>query len=446
MGVLAGVFMLRGVVSMAEAVPGGEAPLIPERLSLEAAVAIAREWNPRINQAREIRREQDGALEATRSSGLPQIDLTGVYWREEEGRAGGFGGPERPDQDFWRVGVELNQALYSGGILAAAVRGRRLRNEALDLDVAAHEARVVADVHRAFYQVLLARDAIAVQEESITLFLRQLDLARNRYEAGSGARFDVLQAEVQVANARPPLIRAKNQYRLARERLRTALGVPASADRGDGASWVLEGELTFDPLAIDLDTALDQARELRPEKRALDRLMAAAEQDVLRARSQRKPRVGFFANYGIEKDRFEDEADTLEGWQAGVEARMPLWEGWRIRGETAQAVSRSLQTTWQAEALGLDIDLEVRNAWMRAWEARDLVEAVEQVIVQAEEAVRLAENRYRAGALTQLDVLSTQLDLTRARLERITAVHDFLVAEVDLRLAMGTLGLENLAE
>jgi outer membrane protein TolC len=184
-------------------------------------------------------------------------------------------------------------------------------------------------------------------------------------------------------------------------------------------------------------TALDEAMSQRPELAAIGRRREAAEQDLRRARAQRSLTVDLFANYGYEQDRYDADADPLDGWQAGVTARIPIWEGGRIKGDVAQAKSRLEQAGLREQSARLTAELEVRNAWNKAHEAEEILAAAALVIKQAEEALRLAENRYSVGAITQLDVLSSQLEFTQAKLNRITAVHDLYVAMVELEQAIG---------
>ncbi|HMO50940.1 MAG TPA: TolC family protein [Kiritimatiellia bacterium] len=415
-----------------------ETPPLPTALDIAGAVRLAHTHNPALNESRERLVEQDGLLLSTESSRKPFIDGFGLYQVEDENRIGSFGGGGDADEAYWRAGVQLVQPLYSGGLLNATVRSRRFQSQALEASVEEIRHRVMTQTHRLFYAALLAREVVEVRKEAIELLEKQLELARNRFEAGAGPRFDVLQAEVRLANARPTLIRAVNLYRIAIEELRTILGLPYAPGQSP-ADIHLAGSLEREMAFPDLAEALAEARENRPDLEALARQRDAAEQDIQRSRAQRAPRINFFANYSMENDRYSETSERLDGWQAGVEARLSLWEGGRIRGETAQAQSRFQQLHYRQDAAHLRVELEVRQAWSRAEEAREILDATNLVITQAEEALRLAENRYAVGSLTQLDVLTSQLELTQARVEQLTAQHDFAIAVIELEAAMGRL-------
>jgi len=417
----------------------GESPTLemPARLDLITAVNLAHLHNPVINEAREKINEQDGLLMSTESAAYPSIGAYGQYQWDESERIGMFGVGTDPDQEQWRAGVQLTQPLYSGGLLRSTIASRRFQTDAFKEDVAAAEGKIMAQVHVNFFNALLAREVLNVRKESLALLENQLVLARNRFDAGAGARFDVLQAEVRVANARPPLIQAENNYRIAIDQLRTSLGARYSDGSGP-ENIALDGELAPQGNDLSLADAIIQAMQERPELLALAKRRESAEQEVRKSKAQRSPRFDLYSSYGIENDRFNPDADPLQGLEAGVQAKMSLWESGRIRGEIAQAKSRLQQTEFRETSARLAAELDVRNAWNRAHEAREIMQAAELGIKQAEEALRLAQNRYSAGALTQLDVLSSQLEYTQSKLNRISAVHDFNVAHVELLLAIGS--------
>lgn len=409
---------------------------MPAKLDLMTAVNLAHQYNPVINEAREKINEQEGLLMSTESAAFPSIGAYGQYQWDESERIGSFGGGSDPDQEQWRAGVQLTQPVYSGGLLRSTITSRRFQTDAFKEEVRAAESTVMAQVHLNFYQALLAREVLSVRKESLALLENQLVLASNRFTAGAGARFDVLQAEVRVANARPPLIQAENNYRLAIDQLRNSLGAVYASSAGP-ESILLEGTLIPEGKDSSLDSAIAEALQNRPELRAIARRRESAEAELRKAKAQRAPRIDFYSSYGVENDRFNPDADPLQGIEAGVQAKLSLWESGRIRGEVAQARSRLKQIEFRESSARLSAELEVRNAWNRAHEAREIMQAAELGITQAEEALRLAQNRYSVGALTQLDVLTSQLEYTQSKLNRISAVHDYNAAHIDLLLAIG---------
>ena len=122
---------------------------------------------------------------------------------------------------------------------------------------------------------------------------------------------------------------------------------------------------------------------------------------------------------------------------AFVRTGIPIIDAGLTKGRVQQAESRLRQAELGAEQKALDIEGEVRDAWV-AWEEGSMIlDSSHKVVEQAEEALRLARASFEAGAATQLDVLQSQLELTRARLEEATALHTYHTALAGLRRAMG---------
>ncbi len=121
---------------------------------------------------------------------------------------------------------------------------------------------------------------------------------------------------------------------------------------------------------------------------------------------------------------------------AGVQAQWNIFDGRAVAGRVAQAKSQLRQTKLVIEEAILAIDVEVRRSHSSLIEAWELVDASGKVIEQASEALRLAEARYNAGTATQLDLLTSQVDLTRAKLNQLEAFYRYNVALAAMRKAI----------
>src|SRR5205085_3731424 len=127
----------------------------------------------------------------------------------------------------------------------------------LDLQAVINDA--LLDVRTGFYRVLLAGEQIKVQESNLELLQQQLKTATERFEAGTVSSFEKLRAEVAVANAKVPLITARNDYRLAIEALRLALGFSTNTPESLQKVPEFVGTLDFTPVNFDLAAAFSAA-------------------------------------------------------------------------------------------------------------------------------------------------------------------------------------------
>ena len=408
---------------------------VPEELNLTYALSFALDNNYAIRQAQERIREQEGIILEVRSAQIPNVSASADYTRNAKDVSASMPAQTRD----WRFGVQATQVLYAGGGVTASVKGSRLAREAAALELQGVINEQLLLVRQRFYAVLLARQRIGVQEENVKLLEEQLKDARNRFEAGATSNFEVLRAEVALANGRPALITARNAYRVAIEELRQVIGFANVS--GPNATKVPQfvGTLEAGPQPeYDLVDALARARTQRPEIERLARLDAAGEQQVVVARSNYVPQVAAFGRYDwVRGGPSSGWSDRRDGWTAGLQASWDVFDGRATAGRVAQAKSRLMQTKLALDEATLAIDVEVRRAHSSLTEAWELVEASGKVVEQAAEALRLANVRYGAGTATQLDVLTSQVALTDARLNQLVAFYNHNVALAAMRKALG---------
>ncbi len=410
-----------------------ESPSAPRPLTLEAALNYAAAHNPALLRTKEQISEQEGVLVEARAGQLPTVAASGSYRRTDDGL---LESPLYSDRG-WTIDVKARQVLYAGGGVTAQISGQRERLEAVRLLFTAALNDTLFSVRQQFYAVLLNRELIGVQEEAMTVLKLELTNARNRREAGAGSDFDVLRAEVAVANAQPALIRACNTYRVAQDRLRATLGAPAS-DPSLVTELEVQGELTVPHRNIALVEAVTTARAQRPELLQSERLIKSAELAIRGARSGYLPTVSAVAGYEWTRPSLAaSQLSHLDGWTAGVQANWNIFDGRQTAGRISQARSRANQARYTAEERQLGVEVEVRQAHSSLLEAVELLSSSTKVVEQARESLRLSQVRFSAGSATQLDVLSAQSALTLARSNFAQAQHAYAVALAALQRAMG---------
>jgi outer membrane protein TolC len=423
-------------VSAAQPAP----PDVPPRLDLKGAIGFAVENNFAIRQARERIREQEGLIVEIKAQVLPNASLNSLYSLTDRELSSdrGFGAAPDKDQQYWSIALEVRQLLYSGGGVKNALDAQKLARESALLELQGVINDALLDVRTRFYNVLLTREQIGVQEENVRLLREQLQTAKNRFEAGSSSNFEVLRAEVAVANAQPALIRARNGYRTAIDELRQALGY--ANPRAESVRKIPEflGTLDFQPVNYDLQKALDDARANRPELKRLEKLALAREAGVKVAKSDYQPDLALVGGYELRKNNFSDRfKNSPDGWSIGLQSNWAIFDGRATAGRVAQARSQLNQARLLTAETTLAVEVEVRRALSSLQEAAELAEAAQKVVAQAEEALRLADARYAAGTATQLDVLEARVALTDSRNNQLSANYSYNVAVAAMRKAVG---------
>jgi outer membrane protein len=418
--------------AVASAQPAPRQP-VPETLDLKTAIGFALENNFAIRQARERIKQQEGIVIEVSSRSIPNVGADAAYQRNDRDISNGF----PPSDQAWQINLTASQVLYAGGGVQSSIRGSKLARDAAILELQSVINDALLQVRTGFYSVLLAREQIKVQESNLELLQQQLKTATDRFEAGTVSSFEKLRAEVAVANAKAPLIAARNDYRLAIESLRQSLGFTTNTPESMRKVPDLIGTLEYTHQNFDLQAAFDSARANRPDLERIAKLTESRSEAVTTARSTYYPNVAAFGGYSLRKGTTNDFGDSNRGWLVGVQSQWNIFDGRATAGRVAQARSLLEQTRLTLTEAQLAIDVEVRRAHSQWQQATELAEASARVVEQAEEAVRLANARYNAGTGTQLDVLAAQVDLTTARNNQLQAYYGYNVAVASLRKAMG---------
>lgn len=422
--------------------------MVPDELTLNYALAFALDNNFAIRQAKERIRQQEGVVLEVSARSIPSLAVNSTYNGNGRGLTQSFSASVPVNTRSWTLGIAATQVLYAGGAVRAGIAGANSARAAAISELQAVINDALLDVRTKFYAVLLARERIRVQEQNAELLRRQLDDVKNRYEVGTVSHFEVLRSEVALANAQPPLITARNNYGLAVEDLRQALGFATPDVTSLRKIPEFVGTLDYAPAAIDLASAVASARTRRPELQRLAQLVEARTQDVRRQRAGYLPTLNASVGYQFRNAPYDYSAsvlrvgtnrfdDALRDWTFGLQGSWPVFDGRATAGRVRQARSAVAQAELSLTQGQLAIDVEVRRACLQYEEATELAEASKKVVEQAEEAVRLADARYSAGTATQLDVLQARTDLTTARLNQLQAYYSFNVANAALRRAMG---------
>src|SRR5882724_3713271 len=198
---------------------------ITQPLSMVDALDLTLRQNSGLQKARADSEASRGLVIQTRAVALPTVTAAGKYTREDQGLIQKFPGVNAsfPDES-WSTSIQIVQTIYQGGRTLSAFRAARLSKEQSVFQYQTAVADALLATRVAYYDVLVAEQQILVNEASVNLLNEELQDQQRRYEAGTVPRFNVLQAEVAVANDRPPLIKARNAYRIAKNNLSNLLG------------------------------------------------------------------------------------------------------------------------------------------------------------------------------------------------------------------------------
>ncbi len=447
-------------------------PDVPD-LTLDDAISTALKQNPDILNAIQQIRLTRGQVIEIRAQSLPQLDLTAAYTQQQRSlvdpkqpsRGGGSIGPATitaPDgaistidfgdgggggADFnffvndksYNIQLQASQLIYSGGGVLAGIRAAKFVEDSAYFSLRQTIDQTISSVKTSFHQVILNRALVVAQQQSVNLLEEQLTDQQNRYEAGTIPRFNVLQAEVALSNAKPPLIQALNNLRIAQYELVVLLGANYPTSSPSEVPFNVVGVLPYRPRAINADESIRVAIERSPLLKSQRRNILAQSQNVKVAFSGYFPVLSATSGYVIQNNTaFSSLGEITQGWTAGIQGSWAIFDGLETAGRTAQARAQLEQAAISYDDSVRQVILAVQLAISNLQTASETLESQQQNVVQATEALRLSQERLDAGAGTQLDVLNAQVALLQAQTTVLQARFDYIdaLAQYDLALSL----------
>jgi len=286
--------------------------------------------------------------------------------------------------------------------------------------------QLLATVKTQFYQVVVNRELIKVQEQSVHLLETQLKDQQNRFEAGTVPRFNVLQAEVALYNQLPQLITAQNNYRISNLTLAKTIGLDFQPRRGENPPLEIVGEMPYIPRTINLADAIEIGKQRRPFLKQARANVLNQLQQVRATAGQLLPTITTTGGgEWVSSPTNSSWHDISKGWIAQVQGSMPIWDSGAIYGQVQQQRALLSETKITYDDDVRQVELEVQTAYSNLQQNRELIKSQEKNVEQAEEALRLAKARLDAGAGVQLDVLNAQVQLLTAQSTRLQALFGY---------------------
>ncbi len=425
------------------------APWLSKPFSLEECLNVALTQNGEIVKSQKELEAAYGVVIQTRAIAIPKVRFSGEYTHTDDDALESVDFPSipglpafngiSPGNDFWSGNVRLVQSIFEGGRIHAALRSATLTKEQALWRHQAVVADIALEVRLGFYNTLLAVQQIVVSEASVRLLEKELEDTNRRFAAGTVPKFNVLRAEVELANAQPDLIRARNAHRITKNLLVNLMGYHVPTDVFEDIPLVLNGTLEVEPLDISLQQALAMALERRPELTALQKGELLRKEAIKSARAGQYPSVQGYVGYGSRAPTMADDfTRDISGWQAGVVVSWDIFDGMYTRGKVREARANYERAVEEKDDTSRKIELEVRSSFSTLIEAKEVLRSQVKVLEQADEALRLARARADAGTGTQLDVLSAQTALTASRTTQIRAQREYAAAKARLERAMGS--------
>ena len=353
-------------------------------------------------------------------------------------------------RNTWRASLSFSQSLWSGGRNGAQISLAGVGREFAQLGLTTARAQLLYEVTQAYYDAVLSDQLVniaAATLEQAGATLRQVEAGLN---AGTQPEFEVLRARVNRDTQQPVLIRQRVNRALAYLRLKRLLDLPAEADL-QLADALSDENLPPPPVFVERVSAVENTLRSSdtpsltvgtlslPERVAVEQASATVrtrEASLKLTEAQRMPAVSFNSNYAriAYPDNVLVPSFDRSNWTVGVSMSVPILTGGRQRGDEIVAredLEQSRLQQKQAEELAA---LDTRSAWAELLAARAAWESTAGTVQQADRAYQIADVRYQSGVSTQLELSDARVQRQQAGANRALAARDLQVARARVAL------------
>ncbi|MFA8301102.1 MAG: TolC family protein [Hyphomicrobiales bacterium] len=296
------------------------------------------------------------------------------------------------------------------------------------------EQETILAVKMAYYDILLAKDLLQVSEESYSYSKANLDNVAKFYKQGVSSEYDLLQAEVQLANSEPGLIQARNNLELAYIGLKTLLALPARRKLQIESGF--SRYMSFKPF-LDSLPEFDIKKNYGYQSLELQRKLA--KQNVAIAKSSFWPvlsLVGTWDATGNNNHLRLNDYFWTDKIELGVSLSFNLFSGFQNKAQVKMARIAKDEVDIQLGQLQNNLEQQSTEYTLNMDEAYNRIEAQQKGLETARKALNIAFSRYLNGVGTQLEIINNQSLFTEARSNFSQAIYDFLVARANYQALM----------
>ena len=444
-GIAVGAMLLSAAYGQTTAAP----------LTVHDAVDIALEKNPLRKAALADTRAASADRQAARSFLFPRLTFSETATRGND-PVYVFGSRLR-QQRFTQADFALNRlnrpsplgnfATHFGGswnLFDSFASWHGLTRARLMDDAAKHqldrtEQEIVFNVIRTYYQVLLAAKQLEVAESAVKTAQSITERSRGRVETGLVVESDLLTAKVRLASRQQELIRTKNDLALGLAQLNVAMGVPIES------AFALSQSLSEPQVpALALQDLESRALIERPDLKRINAEESAQHQTVSIAKSAFGPQLNAFAGWELDNPTLVAGGGG-SNWVGGLELKLDLFQGGAKRAELSRQRALLEKSAAMRQAAADAVRLEVRRAYYDADASQRQLEVARAAVAQAQESLRINEDRYETGLITITDLLGAEEAARRSQSDYWNSVSQLRTSYAALELAAGTLNAQSAA-
>ncbi len=460
-------------------------------LTLDDAITIARRNNPGYLQTTESRRVAEAQVRSAYGLLLPssRASFSSGYQQGGQQVFNGLSFQNSSDVLTSSYFLGLNYTISAGA--PAGLKAAVANQQAVDADISGAAETLRATVTQQYIVVLQAQAKASLEDTLVTVAQGQLDLAKAKSAVGAGTILDIRRAEVALGQAQVAAIQAHNDADVQMLRLYQQLGIPQPA------AVKLTTQFPVGTPTFTLESVLATARQQNPAIVALQKRERASGLNVRAAQALYTPTLTLATGWGGQSYEYRDPSFLIAQTQGSMASRrascftndsirtrlglssvadqcnalpvftdavgqsiretnnqfpfrftrsplavsatlsIPVFDNFNREARVEQAEVDRDNSRYSTKARQLQLTADVTQAYLTLVTDARTVELQQQNALKASEELAYAEERYRVGATTFLDVTTSRGTYEQAQIDRINSIYEYHKAFAQLESAVG---------
>jgi outer membrane protein len=412
-----------------------------ESLSLEGAVKIALQNNYSINIAKNEKEISDNNYSLGNAGFLPQLNATGSYAKSNNNTSQEYLSGQKISRDGAKStnlsgDITLNWTIFDGFQMFASLNQLKELKKQGETNFKIAVENNISDVISTYYDIVRQKQVLAVIERSINISEERVRIAQDKKQLGSGSKFDLLQAQVDLNEDRSSLLNEELTLKQDKILLNRLLGRNVDFDFSLTDTVIsINKNLSFEELSASIENRNSMLIQAKQNKNLADI-------NLQLARSGWFPEISVFAGYDYVHSESEAgfiKSNTNKSINYGINASLNIFNGLNTNRNIENAKVSIKNSELSYEETKKIVDADLKNAFNAYENSLTLVNLETENLKAAEENSSIALERLRLGSIAPLDFRETQRKLIDAKSRLVGAQYEAKKAETQLLLLSGEL-------
>ncbi|MBU0880847.1 MAG: TolC family protein [Candidatus Omnitrophica bacterium] len=330
------------------------------------------------------------------------------------------------------ITLSAKETIYNGGADIASLKQSKLGLKVEGETLRAAKLDVEFETKRLFYGLLLAYETLRIAQDLVAQASAHYEHTSAMFNQGTASKFDVLQSKVQVSKLMPQLINAQNAIDLIMADFKKLLVIRMSE------TIAIDGKLDYKLIEIKEDEFLREAYSRNPQM-----ILKLLGVDINRwaieyAKAGWLPQISAGANYTFQSDDISVLVLPRQSlWNVGVQATIAIFDGFATKAKVDQAKAQYNRARLAKEDVSDQVAVDIKQACLNLKESKTVIDSQKDSIVEAVEALRLANVRFDNGVGINLDVIDAQTSLAQVQQNLAQGIYDYIMAKAQVNKVMG---------